>query len=73
MIYAAEADTCCKCALKSKCTSTTRRLVQRHIYEGALHKMNLRATVEAMRLRRCTVERPFAVLKYVIFDTHACY
>jgi transposase len=29
--------------------------------------MNLRATPQAMRLRRCTVERPFAVLKYVIF------
>ena len=29
--------------------------------------MNARATVQAMRLRRCTVERPFALLKYVIF------
>ena len=29
--------------------------------------MNARATAEAMRLRRCTVERPFAMLKYAIF------
>ena len=29
--------------------------------------MNARATAQAMRLRRCTVERPFALLKYVIF------
>jgi transposase len=67
VIYAAEADTCSRCAVKSKCTSTTRRLVQRHIYDDALQRMNLRATPQAMRLRRCTVERPFAVLKNVIF------
>jgi transposase len=29
--------------------------------------MNQRATAEMMRLRRCTVERPFALLKWVIF------
>jgi hypothetical protein len=29
--------------------------------------MNARATPKAMQLRRCTVERPFAMLKYVIF------
>lgn len=29
--------------------------------------MNARATAAAMRLRRCTVERPFAMLKYVSF------
>ena len=29
--------------------------------------MQQRATPEAMRLRRCTVEHPFATLKYRIF------
>lgn len=67
VIYAADAQTCSGCALKSQCTSTTRRFVQRHIHDAALHRMNERATPEAMRLRRCTVERPFALLKYVIF------
>ncbi len=67
VLYAAEADTCSRCAVKSKCTSTARRLVQRHMYDAALQRMNQRATPQAMRLRRCTVERPFAILKYVIF------
>jgi transposase len=67
VLYAAEADTCSRCAVKSKCTSTTRRFVQRHVYDAALQRMNQRATPQAMRLRRCTVERPFAILKYVIF------
>jgi transposase len=67
VIYAADAETCSGCALKSQCTSTTRRFVQRHIHDAALHRMNERATPEAMRLRRCTVERPFSLLKYVIF------
>ena len=30
--------------------------------------MQTRATPEAMRLRRCTVEHPFASLKYRIFE-----
>jgi len=55
------------CPLKSQCTSTTRRFVQRHIHDAALQRMNARATAQAMRLRRCTVERPFALLKWVIF------
>jgi transposase len=29
--------------------------------------MNARATAATMRLRRCTVERPFSVLKHIIF------
>ncbi len=44
-----------------------RRLVQRHLYEGALQRMRQRATPEMMRLRRSTVEHPFAALKYHIF------
>lgn len=67
VLYAAPVEICSRCPLKPQCTSTTRRFVQRHVHEGALQRMNQRATVKAMRLRRCTVERPFALLKYVIF------
>jgi transposase len=67
VIYAAPVETCTKCPLKSQCTNTSRRFVQRHLHDGALQRMNARATAQAMRLRRCTVERPFALLKYVIF------
>jgi transposase len=67
VIYAAPVEVCSKCPLKSQCTNRRRRFVQRHIHEGALQRMNARATAAAMRLRRCTVERPFATLKYVIF------
>ncbi len=45
---------------------SSRRWVTRHLHEGALQRMNQRATAKLMRLRRCTVERPFAVLKHVI-------
>jgi transposase len=67
VLYAAPVEVCAKCLLKTQCTSTTRRFLQRHIHDGALQRMNARATAQALRLRRCTVERPFAVLKYVIF------
>jgi hypothetical protein len=67
VLYAAPLEVCSKCLLKSQCTRTGRRFVQRHIHDGALQRMNGRATAAAMLLRRCTVERPFAMLKYVIF------
>ncbi|MGN6323799.1 MAG: transposase [Dyella sp.] len=35
--------------------------------EDVLQRMHARATPQAMRLRRCTVERSFAELKYRIF------
>jgi transposase len=37
------------------------------LYEDALNRMQERVTPEAMRLRRCTVEHPFATIKYRIF------
>lgn len=67
VMYAAPVGVCDKCPLKQQCTSTTRRWITRHLHDGALQRMNARATAQAMRLRRCTVERPFALLKYVIF------
>jgi hypothetical protein len=53
--------------MKACCTEGTQRLVSRHLHEGALQRMQSRATPEAMRLRRSTVEHPFAALKYHIF------
>jgi transposase/IS5 family transposase len=65
--YAASAADCSQCPLKPQCTTAERRLLKRHLHDAALQRMNARATAQAMRLRRCTVERPFALLKYVIF------
>ncbi len=65
--YAAAAADCSRCPLKSQCTTADRRFLKRHLHDGALQRMNARTTAQAMRLRRCTVERPFAVLKYMIF------
>jgi transposase len=67
VMYATPLGVCDKCPLKAQCTTRSRRWVTRHLYEGALQKMNARATPAVMRLRRCTVERPFSVLKHVIF------
>lgn len=43
-------------------------MVSRHLFENALERMHAQATPEAMRLRRCTVEHPYAALKYQIFE-----
>jgi transposase len=65
--YTARAADCGACALKSRCTPSPQRYVYLHLHDSALQRMNQRATAEAMRLRRCTVEHPFATLKYRIF------
>ncbi len=65
--YAGQPEVCGTCVLKARCTTGSRRLVSRHLHEEALQRMQLRATPEAMRLRRSTVEHPFANLKYRIF------
>src|SRR6266849_122267 len=67
VLYAAAAEVCGACALKSHCTSSSRRWITRHLHDEALNRMHERATPEAMRLRRSTVEHPFATLKYRIF------
>jgi len=66
--YAAQAGDCAACPLKARCTQQSRRMVSRHLHEAALQRMHERATPEAMRLRRCIVEHPFASLKYRIFE-----
>ena len=65
--YAASVADCSQCALKPRCTTAERRSLKRHQYEDSLQRMTCRATPQLMRLRRCTVERPFALLKYAIF------
>jgi transposase len=67
VIYAAQPEVCGACALKGRCTARARRFVTRHLHEAALQAMDQRATPEVMRLRRSTVEHPFATLKYRIF------
>lgn len=68
VIYHASLKACAACPLKRRCTQSTRRNVSRHLHENALARMHARATPEAMRRRRCTVEYPFAGLKYRIFE-----
>ena len=65
--YAGRPEVCGACALKGRCTMGKQRLVSRHLHDEALQRMQQRATPEMMRLRRSTVEHPFASLKYHIF------
>jgi transposase len=65
--YSGRPEICGACPLKSRCTAGAKRLVSRHWHDEALQRMQQRATPEAMRLRRSTVEHPFATLKYHIF------
>jgi transposase len=66
-MYKASSSDCGACSLKSRCTQAPRRGLARHLYEDALNRMHERVTPEAMRLRRSTVEHPFATIKYRIF------
>jgi transposase len=66
--YTAPAKTCGACPLKDRCTQSPQRFVGRHLYDGALERMQQPASPAAMRLlRRSTVEHPFGTLKYRIF------
>jgi transposase len=67
VVYAGAAKMCGACTMKSRCTNASQRFVHRHLHDGALERMQQRATPERMRLRRSTVEHPFASLKYRIF------
>jgi Transposase DDE domain len=61
--YAGQPELCGTCALKSRCTTGSRRLLTRHLHEEALQRMQQRVTPKLMQLRRSTVEHPFANLK----------
>jgi transposase len=67
LIYQASNKTCSQCPLKQQCTATRRRTVYRFLHDEVLKRSQERTTAEAMRLRRSTVEHPFAALKYHIF------
>jgi transposase len=67
VIYQASREVCGQCPLKPQCTASRRRTVYRFLHDGALQRSQENATAEAMRLRRSTVEFPFALLKYCIF------
>jgi hypothetical protein len=67
IIYAGQPEVCGACALRSRCTVGSCRLLKKHLYDRALDRLRERATVEAMRLRRSLAEHPFAALKYQIF------
>ena len=67
-VYRARARDCAGCALKPRCTASRQRAVARHWHEEVLARMHARATPERMRLRSATAERPFAELKYRIFE-----
>ena len=59
------AKDCSGCALKQYCTTADRRYVHRHVHHAALERMAQRVKDgdALMRLRRSTVEHPFATLK----------
>lgn len=65
--YGGDAAVCGVCALKPQCTLAPRRFITRHFDDDVLQRMHQRATPDAMRIRRCTVEHPFGTLKYRIF------
>lgn len=66
-MYKASSADCGACSLKPRCTLASRRGLARHLYEDALNRMEERVTPEAMKLRRQTVEHPFATIKYRLF------
>jgi transposase len=65
--YAGRPQICGACSIQSKCTTGAQRLLTRHLHDEALQRMQQRTTPAIMRLRRSTVEHPFATLKYRIF------
>lgn len=67
VLYKAPPAACGACPLKSRCTPSPQRYVYRDLHEAVMDRMRQRATATVMRLRRCTVEPPFATLKYRIF------
>jgi transposase len=67
VMYAASSEICGACSMKARCTTASRRWTTRHLHDDALKRKQQRVTPALMRLRRSTVEHPFATLKYRIF------
>lgn len=68
VIYAARSKDCAACVNKPQCTEGKRRQVHRHLHEEALEANAKRVAEQPqmMKLRRQTVEHPFADLKHRI-------
>jgi len=65
-IYAARAEDCAACPIKSGCTGAKQRYIQRHWHEAAFERMQKRLALapEMMSRRRSLAEHPFAQIKY---------
>ena len=65
-------NACASCAIKSQCTTGTERRVKRWEHEHVIEAMQERLdkNPQAMRVRRETVEHPFATLKMRMGATH---
>ncbi len=63
---------CTGCALKARCTTNRYRRITRSEYEDAIDRMQQRLdnAPQTMRIRRRTVEHPFATLKQWMGVTH---
>ena len=63
---------CKGCALKDKCTPSANRRVTRWEHQAVLDEMqaHLEQTPDAMRIRRSTVEHPYATIKAWMGATH---
>lgn len=63
---------CKVCPLKEKCTPSSQRRVTRWEHQGVLDEMQARLeqTPDAMRIRRSTVEHPYATIKAWMGATH---
>jgi hypothetical protein len=63
---------CPRCPIKAQCTSSDYRRIARWEHEAVLDAMQdrLERQPDAMRLRRQTVEHPFATLKAWMGSTH---
>ena len=65
-------NACKTCALKAQCTTGPERRVARWEHEAVLEKVQERLdhNLEAMRVRRSTVEHPFGTIKCWMGATH---
>ena len=64
--------TCGDCPLKTQCTSGKERRIKRWEHEAVIDAMQdrLDRKLDAMRIRRATVEHPFGTLKAWMGATH---
>ena len=66
------ASACIRCSMKSKCTISKYRRIDRWEHEAVLDELELRLEREPdmMKVRRSTVEHPFGTLKMWMGYTH---